>query len=239
MAHPTRRDLLQTAAAGAAVWTLAPLTRLAAAPGVAYTLAPLPYAVDALEPHIDARTMEIHHDRHHQAYVNNLNAALNGSDLLGRPLPELLRQIEQVPEAVRQAVINNGGGTHNHDLFWSVMGPKGGKPPRKGPLAQALDAAFGSLDRFQEQFTDAALKRFGSGWAWLVLRPDQKLAVLSTANQDSPLMQGLVPLLGCDVWEHAYYLKYQNRRPDYVQAWWQVVNWPAVEERYQQARKQS
>ncbi len=197
----------------------------------------LSYAFDALEPHIDARTMEIHHDRHHAAYVNNANAALEGhSDLQAKGVEDLLRQIDTVPESIRTAVRNNAGGHANHSLFWKVIGPgKGGLPG--GALASDLQSTFGSLDAFKEAFAKAAATRFGSGWAWLVVGKDGRLAVTSTPNQDSPLMDGQTPLLGLDVWEHAYYLKYQNRRPDYIAAFWNVVNWDEVAARYAAAKR--
>jgi Fe-Mn family superoxide dismutase len=202
---------------------------------MAYTVPDLGYAFDALEPHIDARTMEIHHDKHHGAYVANLNKALEGhDDLLAKPVDGLLRGIQEVPDTIRQAVINNGGGHANHSLFWTVMGPGGTGEP-SGALAQAINGAFGDFATFKDRFHQAAATRFGSGWAWLVRTADGKLEVYSTANQDSPLMQGHHPLLGLDVWEHAYYLKYQNRRPDYIGAWWNVVNWDAVALRLAQA----
>ncbi|HET6680061.1 MAG TPA: superoxide dismutase [Gemmatimonadaceae bacterium] len=201
---------------------------------MAHTLPQLPYAFDALEPHIDAQTMQIHHGKHHQAYVNNLNAALEKApDIASKPLEALLGKLDAVPEAVRTAVRNNGGGHWNHSLFWELMAPgTGGKPD--GALAKAIDSAFGSFDSFQEKFAAAAGGRFGSGWAWLV-RDGGKLAITSTPNQDNPLMEGRAAsdvLLGVDVWEHAYYLKYQNRRPDYVKAWWNVVNWSEVASRF-------
>ena len=198
---------------------------------MAHTLPALPYAHDALEPHIDAQTMEIHHGKHHQGYVNNLNAALEGhDDLASLDVEELLRNIDDVPEDIRQAVINNGGGHANHSLFWSIMSPNGDKSSG-GEIGEAIKSAFGSLDAANEEFTTAATKRFGSGWAWLVIG-DDGLEIYSTANQDSPLMQGHTPILGIDVWEHAYYLNYQNRRPDYVDAWKNVVNWSRVNELY-------
>jgi len=201
---------------------------------MAYTLPPLPYAADALEPSIDKMTMEIHHGRHHKTYVDNLNKALEGSDLGNKPIEQLLRDIKSVPENIRQAVINNGGGHANHSMFWVIMGKgAGGKPT--GPLGDDLTKAFGDFATFQAQLKQAALGRFGSGWAWLVLA-DGKLQVISSANQDSPYMQGQVPLLGLDVWEHAYYLKYQNKRADYIDAWWNVVNWGAVAQRYAEAK---
>ena len=198
---------------------------------MAHTLPELPYAHSALEPHIDAQTMEIHHGKHHQGYVNNLNAALEGHDDLAElDVEELLKNIDQVPEDIRQAVINNGGGHANHSLFWSIMSPDGDKPSN-GEIGEAIKSAFGSLEAANEEFTTAATKRFGSGWAWLVIG-DDGLEIYSTANQDSPIMQGHTPLLGIDVWEHAYYLNYQNRRPDYVAAWKNVINWKKVNEIY-------
>jgi len=198
---------------------------------MAFTLPALPYANDALEPHIDARTMEIHHTKHHQAYVNNLNAAIEKApELASKSLDDLMRGINSVPEAVRTAVRNNGGGHWNHSLFWQLMGPgKGGEPA--GKLADAIKSAFGDFNKFKEQFAAAGTGRFGSGWAWLV-NDGGKLSITSTPNQDNPLMEGKTAILGLDVWEHAYYLKYQNRRPDYIAAWWNVVNWDAVAERY-------
>jgi Fe-Mn family superoxide dismutase len=198
---------------------------------MAFTLPALPYANDALEPHIDARTMEIHHTKHHQAYVNNLNAAIEKApELASKSLDDLMRGINSVPEAVRTAVRNNGGGHWNHSLFWQLMGPgKGGEPT--GKLADAIKSAFGDFSKFKEQFAAAGAGRFGSGWAWLV-NDGGKLSITSTPNQDNPLMEGKTAILGLDVWEHAYYLKYQNRRPDYITAWWNVVNWDAVAERY-------
>ncbi|MGC8668978.1 MAG: superoxide dismutase [Chthonomonadales bacterium] len=200
-----------------------------------FTVPPLPYPFDALEPYIDARTMEIHHDKHHGAYVANLNAAVKDyPDLQAKSIEEILRNINQVPEAIRTAVRNNGGGHANHTMFWEIMKPGGAKAPA-GPLAQAINATFGSVDTLKEKVNDAGLKRFGSGWAWLVKAPSG-LEVISTANQDSPLMDGLVPILGVDVWEHAYYLKYQNRRGDYLKAWWNVLNWDEVARRFEAAR---
>lgn len=200
-----------------------------------HELPALPYSFDALEPHIDARTMEIHHDRHHATYVNNLNDALEGHDALAeKSVEELISDLDAVPESIRTAVRNNGGGHANHTLFWEILSPNGGGAPT-GELAKAIDDTFGSFDKFKEEFTDAAIKRFGSGWAWLVVK-DGSLAVTSTPNQDSPLMEGATPILGLDVWEHAYYLKYQNKRPDYVAAFWNVVNWEEVNKRYLAAR---
>jgi Fe-Mn family superoxide dismutase len=202
---------------------------------MAHTLPNLPYATNALEPFIDAMTMEIHHGRHHKAYVDNLNKALEGQAALqAKPIAQLLREINQVPDAIRQAVINNGGGHANHAMFWEIMGPGGsGKP--SGPLADDINATFGDFATFQAQLKQAGVARFGSGWAWLVLA-DGKLKILSTANQDNPYMSGQAPIMGVDVWEHAYYLKYQNKRPDYLDAWWNVVNWKAVAERYTKAK---
>ena len=202
---------------------------------MAFELPPLPYPFDALEPHIDARTMEIHHDRHHATYVNNLNKALEGQPALANmSVEDLLRNINQVPENIRTAVRNNGGGHANHSMFWEIMAPNAGGQP-SGALAAAIDKAFGNFDGFKEKFAAAATGRFGSGWAWLVAGPGGSVSITSSANQDSLLMEGQQPLLGLDVWEHAYYLKYQNKRPDYIAAWWNVVNWPEVERRYQQA----
>ncbi len=204
-----------------------------------HTLPPLPYDFAALEPHIDAQTMQIHHDKHHQAYVNNLNAALDKHpELHAKNLEDLLRGINSVPEDIRTVVRNNGGGHHNHSLFWTSMaqhGPKHPLPTPTGRVSDAITKAFGGFSAFQELLTNAGTTRFGSGWAWLVAA-GRKLEVLSTANQDSPLMDGKVPLLGVDVWEHAYYLKYQNRRPDYIAAWWNVVNWDEVAKRFDAAR---
>jgi superoxide dismutase, Fe-Mn family len=200
-----------------------------------YQLPALPYAFDALEPHIDAKTMEIHHDKHHATYVNKLNEALaNHPDLGAKPVEDLLRGIDQVPEQIRGAVRNHGGGHANHSLFWQIMGPNAGGTP-SGELADALQQAFGSFESFKEKLTNAAANQFGSGWGWLVVSGG-KLDVIARPNQDSPLMEGKTPLLGVDVWEHAYYLKYQNRRPDYLAAWWSTINWPEVAKRYSAAR---
>jgi len=200
-----------------------------------HTLPALPYDFAALEPNIDAQTMQIHHDKHHQTYVTNLNAALaKHPELESRSLDDLLRGIASVPEDIRTAVRNHGGGHHNHSLFWTIMAPRAGGEP-SGPLADALSKAFGDFAKFKESFTAAATGRFGSGWAWLTLTAG-KLEITSTANQDSPLMDGKTPILGLDVWEHAYYLKYQNRRPDYITAWWNVVNWPEVARRFSAAK---
>lgn len=204
---------------------------------MAHELTPLPYAYDALEPHIDARTMEIHHTKHHAAYVTNLNKALEGhAHLAMKSLEQLLPEAATLPDSIRQAVINHGGGHANHTLFWRLMGANQGGQPR-GVLADELNRGFGSLSAFKDQFTSAATTRFGSGWAWLCLDNNGKLVVYNTSNQDSPLMVGHKPLLGLDVWEHAYYLKYQNRRPDYIAAWWNVVNWDMVAELYDAARR--
>lgn len=201
---------------------------------MAHTLPELPYAYDALEPNIDAMTMEIHHSRHHQTYINNLNAALEGTGLEDVAVEELVANLDRVPEEKRQAVINNGGGHANHSMFWQMMSPNGGGQPQ-GDVAKAIDAELGGLEAFKDAFQKAAVGRFGSGWAWLSVTPEKKLVVENTLNQDSPLMHGNTPLLGLDVWEHAYYLKYQNKRPDYIAAFFNVVNWEDVERRYQAA----
>ena len=201
---------------------------------MAYSVPDLPYAFDALEPHIDARTMEIHHDKHHAAYVTNLNVALEGTKWMDRPIDAILASLDTLPEDKRMAVRNNGGGHANHTLFWEIMGPNGGGEP-SGALADAIGSTFGSLDELKAAVNDAGIKRFGSGWTWLVW-DGTGLAVKSTPNQDTPVMDGETPLLGIDVWEHAYYLNYQNRRPDYLAAWWSVVNWDAVAARYEAAR---
>jgi len=201
---------------------------------MAYSVPDLSYAFDALEPHIDARTMEIHHDKHHAAYVTNLNAALDGTDWMDAPVDEVLANLDDIPEDKRMAARNNGGGHANHTLFWEVMGPNGGGDP-SGALGDAIGATFGGLDELKAAVNDAGVKRFGSGWTWLVW-DETGLAVKSTPNQDTPVMDGETPLLGIDVWEHAYYLNYQNRRPDYLAAWWNVVNWDAVAARYEAAQ---
>lgn len=202
---------------------------------MAFELPPLPYAFDALEPYIDAMTMEIHHTKHHNAYVTNLNAALDKHpDFSGRSLEWLVTNLDNLPEDIRTAVRNNGGGHFNHSMFWTLMSAKGGGEP-KGALAQAIDSAFGDFASFKTTFSQAAVGRFGSGWAWLGFKGG-KLTVLSMPNQDVPMMDGMTPVLGIDVWEHAYYLKYQNRRPDYVAAWWNVVNWEEVARRYDAAK---
>ena len=203
---------------------------------MAFELPPLPYDYNALEPYIDTQTMQLHHDKHHQAYVTNANNALQGYDqFASMSVDDLLRKINQVPESIRTALRNNAGGHSNHTMFWNIMKPNGGGQPT-GDLANAIQQAFGSFDAFKTAFNDAGTKRFGSGWAWLVLDSSGKLQVISTANQDSPLMDGLYPVMGNDVWEHAYYLKYQNRRPEYLNAWWNVVNWDEVARRYAQGR---
>ncbi len=202
---------------------------------MAHTLPALPYPADALEAAIDKMTMEIHHGRHHKAYVDNLNAALAGNaELEAKPLEQLLREITTVPEAIKQKVINNGGGHANHVLFWEIMGPGAGGDP-SGDLLSAINSTFTDVATFKAKIKEAGLGRFGSGWAWLVATPDKKLAIEHTGNQDSPLMQGKVPILGVDVWEHAYYLRYQNKRADYLDAWWKVVNWDAVAEKFKKA----
>jgi Fe-Mn family superoxide dismutase len=205
---------------------------------MAYELPKLPYDYNALEPHIDARTMEIHHTKHHQAYITNLNNAIKGkADLEKKSVQDLIGDLNSVPEDIRTAVRNNGGGHANHSFFWKIMGPKAGGEP-KGNLADDIKSTFGGFDQFKEKFADAGVKRFGSGWAWLIKNKGGKLEIVSTANQDSPLMgKGIAgaegtPILGVDVWEHAYYLNYQNRRPDYIKAWWNVVNWDAVAKNY-------
>ncbi len=203
---------------------------------MAFELPALPYAYNALEPYIDEETMHLHHDKHHAAYINNLNAALkDNSQLASQPVEELISNINAVPESARTAVRNNGGGHANHTMFWQLMTPGGSKQPTSG-LATAINSAFGSFEAFKTAFNEAGTKRFGSGWAWLVLDKSGKLQITSTANQDSPLMEGLFPVMGNDVWEHAYYLKYQNRRPEYLAAWWNVVNWNEVDRRYEQGR---
>ena len=205
---------------------------------MAYELPKLPYDYNALEPHIDARTMEIHHSKHHQAYVTNLNNAIKGkADLEKKSVEDLIRDLNSLPEDIRTAVRNNGGGHANHSFFWKIMGPNAGGEP-KGKLADDIKSTFGGFDQFKEKFADAGVKRFGSGWAWLIKSGSGKLEIVSTANQDSPLMGKAIagaegtPILGVDVWEHAYYLNYQNRRPDYIKAWWNVVNWDAVAKNY-------
>jgi superoxide dismutase, Fe-Mn family len=233
----TRRQWLRTAASGTAVLALnalrSPNARAADTPG--FTLPKLPYAYDALEPSIDTETMKIHHDKHHKAYVDNLNKALaDHPDLLSTPIDDLMRNLDKLSlkPATRTAVQNNGGGHSNHSHFWVWMGPKAGGEPT-GPLGDAIKAKYGDFAKFRDVFKEAAMKRFGSGWAWLV-KDGGTVAITSSANQDTPLSEGKMPLLGIDVWEHAYYLKYQNRRPEYIDAWWNVVNWKAAAERYAQ-----
>lgn len=201
---------------------------------MSYTLPELPYAYDALEPHIDAKTMEIHHAKHHQTYINNINAGIEGTEWEDLSVEELVSKANQVPEDLKNNVINNGGGHANHSLFWTVMSPDGRGNPQ-GEIAQAIDKELGGFEAFKEAFTKAALTRFGSGWAWLSVAPDQTIIVENSANQDSPLMHGNTPILGLDVWEHAYYLKYQNRRPEYIAAFFNVVNWKEVNRRYLEA----
>ncbi|MEG5264664.1 superoxide dismutase [Pseudomonas sp. JDS28PS106] len=199
-----------------------------------YTLPALPYAYDALEPHIDAQTMEIHYTKHHQTYINNLNAAVENTEYAEWPIEKLVSSAHSLPENIRGPVINQGGGHANHSLFWTVMSTTGGGQP-EGALAQAIDEQLGGFEKFKEAFTKAALSRFGSGWAWLSVTPEKQLVIESTGNQDSPLMNGNTPVLGLDVWEHAYYLRYQNRRPEYINAFYNVVNWEEVSRRYQAA----
>lgn len=202
---------------------------------MAFELPPLPYDYNALEPYIDTQTMQLHHDKHHATYVTNLNNALQGHEFANLPIDEVLRRLNEVPEGARTAVRNNGGGHSNHSMFWQIMTPNGGGEPT-GEIASAINAKFGSFEKFKTAFNDAGAKRFGSGWAWLVADRNGNLEVTSTANQDSPLSEGLYPVLGNDVWEHAYYLKYQNRRPEYLNAWWNVVNWNEINKRFAQAR---
>lgn len=232
----TRRDALKKTALSAAAVSLVTLPETnfaqAAAPTGPFKLPPLPYALDALEPHIDAKTMEIHHGRHHQAYVTNLNKAVaTDAKLAGTSLDELIRHLDEVPEAVRAAVRNNGGGHYNHSLFWQTMKKGGGGAP-KGALGSAIEKTFGSFEKFKTAFSDAAMKQFGSGWAWLILE-EKDLKVVSSPNQDVPFVHGKYPLLGIDVWEHAYYLKYQNKRADYVSAFFSVINWDVVASRFE------
>ena len=201
---------------------------------MAYSLPPLPYAYDALEPNIDSKTMEIHHTKHHQTYINNINAGIEGTEWEKLSIEELVAKVNDVPESLKNNVINNAGGHANHSLFWTVMSPQGGGHPT-GLIATAIEQELGGFDAFKDAFTKAALTRFGSGWAWLSVTPDGKLIVESSGNQDSPLMHGNTPILGLDVWEHAYYLKYQNRRPEYIAAFYNVVSWDEVNTRYQAA----
>ena len=201
-----------------------------------YELPPLPYDYDALEPTIDEQTMRIHHDKHHQAYIDNVNKALDGTEWDGKPIEQVLGSLDLIPEDKRMVVRNNGGGHANHSLFWQIMKPNGGGEPT-GALAQAITSELGGFAAFKEAFTKAAIGRFGSGWAWLVLGKDGKLSITSTPNQDNPIMEGLTPIMGLDVWEHAYYLKYQNRRPDYISAWWNTLNWDEIGRRFEASRK--
>jgi superoxide dismutase, Fe-Mn family len=203
---------------------------------MAFELPPLLFDYSALEPYIDTQTMHLHHDKHHAAYVNNLNSAVQNTAFANMSVDELVRQINRIPDNIRTTVQNNAGGHSNHSMFWQIMKPNGGGQPT-GELANAIEQAFGSIDQFKAAFNDAGTKRFGSGWVWLVLDQGGKLSVTTTANQDSPLMNGLYPVMGNDVWEHAYYLEYQNRRPDYLAAWWNVVNWDEIARRYDQAPK--
>jgi Fe-Mn family superoxide dismutase len=204
---------------------------------MAFSLPPLPYAHDALEPHIDAETMRIHHGKHHQAYTDNLNAALEGTEWADRPIEETLADLDALPEGIRTKVRNNGGGFFNHGIFWTTMGPDGGGEPT-GELGRAIGETFGSFDAFKEQFAATATGQFGSGWAWLAYGPDAGLHLHGMPNQDNPVMHGHAPILGVDVWEHAYYLHYQNKRADYVKAWWNVVNWDEADRRYREAKAQ-
>jgi superoxide dismutase, Fe-Mn family len=238
MTHLNRRDFLQATTITVGTLAVSPLAALAADQPVGFTLPPLPYAHDALEPAISKETMEYHHDKHHAAYVKNLNTALKDfPDLLKLPIMDLMREVQtKVPEKIRQGVINNGGGHLNHSLFWKMMAPKGKGGEPKGDLLKAIDARFGSLDKFQAAFSDAAVKRFGSGWAWLATKGEE-LEVFSLPNQDPTLLKGYEPLLGLDVWEHAYYIDYRNRRLDYIKNWWTVTNWDFVADRYNSVKK--
>jgi superoxide dismutase, Fe-Mn family len=234
----TRRDAMKTAI-GSVAGMFAPRVGFAARLAAGFTLPKLPYAFDALEPHIDAKTMELHHDRHHQASVDGLNAALKEHpDWLSKPVEEVLQNLASFPEAIRTAVRNSGGGHYNHTLFWNIMKKDGGGQPT-GALLKAIEAAFGTFDGFQKAFTDSAMRRFGSGWAWLLPTGEKGLSIVSTPNQDNSLMETkpVVPILGIDVWEHAFYLKYQYRRAEYLQAWWNVVNWDAVAANFAAAKK--
>lgn len=203
---------------------------------MAHTLAPLPYDYAALEPYIDAQTMQLHHDKHHAAYVNNLNGALeNYSELQAKSIEELVASLDTVPEAIRTTVRNNAGGHVNHTMFWQIMSPNAGGEPT-GAIGEAIASTFGDFDTFKQRFVEAGVKQFGSGWVWLVVNPEHKLQIVTTANQDSPITTGAKPILGNDVWEHAYYLKYQNRRPEYLNAWWNVVNWKEIDRRFAEIR---
>jgi superoxide dismutase, Fe-Mn family len=231
----TRRDILQTVGAGIALSALSGCATAQSGPN--YELPNLPYAADALEPHIDAETMTIHHTRHHQAYVTNLvNALENQPELSKKSLPELLGDLNAVPESIRTAVRNNGGGHANHDLFWKIMKKNGGGDPT-GDVKGAIDQKFGSFDKFKEELSGAGMRQFGSGWAWLSVDGNKELVLSATPNQDNPWMVGHTPILGVDVWEHAYYLRYQNRRADYLAAWWNTLDWDAINERYAAAIK--
>jgi Fe-Mn family superoxide dismutase len=236
MSAMTRREMLIATGAGAAALMLPKLQALAEDKPAGFTLPPLPYAFDALEPSIDAKTMEIHHDRHHKAYVDNLNKALAGSDWASKPLEEILRNYKEIPEKIRSAIVNNGGGHFNHSFFWLIMAPaaKSGKPSPE--LQKAIDD-FGGMDKLKAEVLAKAVARFGSGWAWLTVGENKALTVISTPNQNTPIMTGAAPILGIDVWEHAYYLKYQNKRADYVNAWWNVANWEAINANYAKAMK--
>lgn len=241
LAAVNRRRFLQRAGATACVATFGASalhpSAFAQAAAAGFTLPPLPYAYNALEPSIDEETMKIHHDKHHQAYITNLNTALQAHPALqSKSIESLLKDLDKLPEDIRKAVRNNGGGHYNHTLFWTIMGPsKGGEPT--GELAQVITAAFGSFSNFKEAFTKAAVTNFGSGWAWLSVDGHKKLVLEALPNQDSPISTGKTPIVGVDVWEHAYYLKYKNLRPDYVKAWWNVVNWDAVSKNFQMAMK--
>jgi Fe-Mn family superoxide dismutase len=203
---------------------------------MAHQLAPLPYSYDALEPFIDTQTMQLHHDKHHAAYVNNLNGAIEKyADLQSKSVEELVKMLDSVPEDIRATIRNNAGGDVNHTMFWQIMKPNGGGEPT-GDLASAIDSTFGTFDTFKQQFNDAGVKRFGSGWVWLVKNNQGNLQITSTANQDSPLSEGYYPIMGNDVWEHAYYLKYQNRRPEYLNAWWNVINWDEINRRFAESQ---
>jgi Fe-Mn family superoxide dismutase len=232
---PTRREVLKAAAGSAMALTIPAVAAGGQPPAAGFTLPKLPYAYDALEPHIDAETMTIHHTKHHQAYVDNLNKAVAGTEWATKPIEDVVKHLKDVLEDKRTAVRNNGGGHYNHSLFWAWMTPKKSEP--KGDLLKAIETSFGSVDKFKAEFATAAAGRFGSGWAWLVPGKDKPLAVSSSANQDSPLMEGVAPILGLDVWEHAYYLKYRNLRAKYVEAWWNVVSWDAAAERFAAAKK--
>lgn len=233
----TRREAFQVTAGAAATLMIPAVAKAKTVQAAGFTLPALPYPVDALEPHIDARTMEIHHQRHHKAYVDNVNAALKDQPgWLGKPIGEVIKNLKDLPEGIRTAVRNNGGGHFNHTLFWNTMGKNGGQP--SGELLKAIDKAFGGVMEMKAALKDAGMKRFGSGWSWLVPGGEKGLMVMSSPNQDNPLMDGMpAPILGVDVWEHAYYLKYQNKRADYIDAWFNVINWDAVAANYAGAKK--